>query len=424
MKKTIVLTAVILVFATALAQQPMQGTTTTIGGITRVCLKNWAEATICFGNEVAVRNQVVAGEPLADKAYDDYFTVRGDTLFIGERDDIRQTFYITVQLDSAKAAELIFCDHSEGTVHPNRQSAIKILACDDSKVNIGRESDKTTSVNNLKVWSFNNAVVKLKPKEVSGDTVCLYSRNESSIYARTVSGNNIQHTPNVSLGTSYSDPVETITGNKHWTVDFSWAFNNWSGSPFNPLKRLPAGYGISTTPTSYQLSVGYQLNILRDAWYLNVALGYESDVFNFDFDEITTDVNDFEDDGITPLSGQSDLFVRYYIKSLSLVTRYVTLPITLKYKHKWFTASLAVIPGISYTSSNTGFKCTMSEKYDPYLSLRRDVAADLNLFKCDIRLSVGMWNLVKLFVQTSTVPLFKDSPDVYPLKFGITIGRF
>ena len=66
----------------------------------------------------------------------------------------------------------------------------------------------------------------------------------------------------------------------------------------------------------------------------------------------------------------------------------------------------------------------MSEKYDPYLSLRRDVAANLNLFKCDIRLSVGMWNLVKLFVQTSTVPLFKDSPDVYPLKFGITIGRF
>ena len=273
------------------------------------------------------------------------------------------------------------------------------------------------------MWSFNNAVVKLKPKEVSGDTVCLYSRNESSIYARTVSGNNIQHTPNVSLGTSYSDPVETITGNKHWTVDFSWAFNNWSGSPFNPLKRLPAGYGISTTPTSYQLSVGYQLNILRDALYLNVALGYESDVFNFDFDEITTDVNDF-DDGITPLLGQSYLSVRYYIKSLSLVTRYVTLPITLKYKHKWFTASLAVIPGINYTSSNTGFKCTMSEKYDPYLSLRRDVAADLNLFKCDLRLSVGMWNLVKLFVQTSTVPLFKDSPDVYPLKFGITIGRF
>lgn len=96
MKKIIVLTAVILAFATALAQQPMQGTTTTIGGITRVCLKNWAEATICFGNEVTVRNQVVAGEPLADKAYDDYFTVRGDTLFIGERDDIRQTFYITV----------------------------------------------------------------------------------------------------------------------------------------------------------------------------------------------------------------------------------------------------------------------------------------------------------------------------------------
>ncbi|MBR0073725.1 MAG: hypothetical protein IJP95_07795, partial [Bacteroidales bacterium] len=219
------------------------------------------------------------------------------------------------------------------------------------------------------------------------------------------------------------DPVETITGNKHWTVDFSWAFNNWSGSPFNPLKRLPAGYDLRTTPTSYQLSVGYQLNILRDAWYLNIALGYESDVFNYAFEEYTS-TNEGAASGYPGLSGMDQLVKIYHLNSLSLVTRYVTLPITLKYKHKWFTASLAVIPGINYTSSNTGFKCTFSEKYDPYLSLRRDVAADLNLFKCDIRLSVGMWNLVKLFVQTSTVPLFKDSPDVYPLKFGITIGRF
>ena len=422
MKKTIVLTALILAFATALAQRPMQSDADAVGGITRVCLKNWAEATICFGNEMAVRKQVVAGEPLADKASDEYFAVRGDTLFVGERADIRQTFYITVQLDSAKPAELIFCDHSVGTVHPNGKSAIKILACDYSRVDIGSESDKKTPVGNLKVWSFNNAVVKLKPKEVSGDTVCLYSRNESSIYARTISGNTIQHTPNVTLGASYSDPVEKITGNKHWTADFSWAFNNWSGSPLNPLEQLPAGYDLRTTFSSYQLSVGYQLNILREAWYISFALGYESDVFNYYLGE-SSDMNVMGNYYPKPL-GINDLYEVYNLNSLSLVTRYVTLPITLKYKHKWFTVSLTAIPGINYTSSNTGFKCTFSEKYDPYLALRSDMAADLNLFKCDFRLSVGMWNLVKLFVQTSTVTLFKDSPDVYPFKFGITIGRF
>ena len=432
MKTTTILTTALLALATATAQAQQPGTTKTMDSdIGCVCVKNRASVSIVYGNEMFVRNEVMQTESLDDKAYNDYFAVRGDTLFIGEKADMRQTFYITVQLDSTKPSDIVFRDKSEGVVYPIGKSSIIITAIDDSKVDIGTADEKLAKVKMLKVWTFDNAVVKLKPQEVAGDTVCLFSRNESSIYAGDISGHNLYFTPNTHLGVSFKENKTINTLLKNVTADFSWAFNNWSGAAFNPFKEAPKGYELNTTFTSYQLSLGYHFNIFRHKLFLDLGLGYESDVYKFqDLKTSTNNVGTMVLSGGPTLdaigSGYSSILngYRYYNYSLSLVTRSITLPITLKYRKRGFTASLSVIPGINYSSRNTGYKYKMIY-YDSKPTYKNIVSGEINTFKCDVRLSVGLWNFVKVFFQASTVPLLDDSENrLYPFKFGFTLGRF
>ena len=430
MKTRIILTTALLALATATAQSQQPGTTTTMDeGIGCVCVKNRASVSIVYGNEMFVRNEVMQTESLDDKTYSDYFTVRGDTLFIGKKADMRQTFFITVQLDSAKPSDIVFRDKSEGVVYPNGKSPIIITAIDDSKVDIGTADTKRSRVKMLKVWTFDNAVVRLKPQEVAGDTVCLFSRNESNIYAGDISGRHLYFTPNTHLGVSFKENKTINTLLKNITADFSWGFNNWSGAAFNPFKEAPQGYELNTTFSSYQLGVGYHFNIYRHKLFLDLGLGYESDVYKFQELKSTTRGTLALSGGGATIASATEfndvaLGYRFYNYDLSLVTRYVTLPITLKYRKRGFTASLSVIPGINYSSPNTGYKYKMIY-YDSRPAYKNIVSGDLNTFKCDVRLSVGLWNFVKVFFQASTVPLLDDSNNkLYPFKFGLTMGRF
>ena len=111
--------------------------------------------------------------------------------------------------------------------------------------------------------------------------------------------------------------------------------------------------------------------------------------------------------------------------STRLVTRYVTMPIEFEYRDKGvlrnFRISLGVIPGLSFSSKNTGLKHELEQRGRNYQDSQSGVSRFINPYKLDVRLTFKRKGL-GMFLQVPTLPVFIDTATkVYPIKIGFML---
>lgn len=227
---------------------------------------------------------------------------------------------------------------------------------------------------------------------------------------------NLPHLPSVG---SKGESSKKSTNKPGFHLSFAWAFNNWGDAPFNGLNGMSGTYSLGTTFSSYQLALIYTpLNVKH--WVIGIGVGYESDIYRFSGDTYTsvipTDNPDVSTFGYKVLGNGT--------WSSRLVARYVTLPISFMYKPtKKFGIGLAAIPGLNYTSSNTGLKHKGKSFFDnSKMSDVENVSRVMNPYKLDARLTLAFGN-IGVFVQVPTMPVLKNMDrEVYPIKFGFILG--
>ena len=259
------------------------------------------------------------------------------------------------------------------------------------------------------------------------DGVVSYEYNDAEEFAEQVRAKvdrkvdklrvpNLSHLPSIDPKPEKS---KKSTNKPGFHLSFAWAFTNWGDAPLSGLNGMSAPYSLGTTFSSYQLALIHTpLNIKH--WVIGIGIGYESDVYRFSGDVYTSvvptqspDVNTF------------DRIEHANAKWASrLVARYVTMPLSVMYKtSKKFGIALAAIPGLNYTSGNTGLKHKGKSFTDnAKVTNVEDVSRVMNPYKLDARLTLVFSN-IGVFVQMPTMPVFKNMDrDVYPIKFGFILG--
>lgn len=204
-------------------------------------------------------------------------------------------------------------------------------------------------------------------------------------------------------------------------ADFLWGFTNWGSAPLSGLMKMPGNYELHTSFSSYQLGFNYAFLMSRH-WKFKVGINYESDIYKF-----TTDFVNFVDPGTGTSLEQiaaADRPIAGDNWSTKLVTRYISLPISIGYRagDKHFTCNLSVVPGLGFCGKHTGMKHTLKKRGTDYKDTE-SIADLLNPYKCDIRLDFGRYGGLKCFVQAPLLPVFVDPnlPKVYPIKIGFMI---
>ncbi len=227
---------------------------------------------------------------------------------------------------------------------------------------------------------------------------------------------NLSHLPSTGLK---GESSKKNTNKPGFHLSFAWAFNNWGDSPLSGLNGMDDPYAIGTTFSSYQLAAMYTpLNV--EHWAIGIGVGYESDIYRFSG-------NSYMSLGTTDDPAVSTFYNRNLGNaqwSSRLVARYITMPIALMYKPtRKFGIVLTAIPGLNYTSSNTGLK-HKGKSFDDNAKMTdvEDVSRVMNPYKVDARLTLVFTN-IGVFLQAPTMPVFKNMDrDVYPIKFGFILG--
>jgi hypothetical protein len=227
---------------------------------------------------------------------------------------------------------------------------------------------------------------------------------------------NLSHLPSTGLK---GESSKKNTNKPGFHLSFAWAFTNWGDATLSGLNGMSAPYSLGTTFSSYQLALIHTpLNIKH--WVIGIGIGYESDVYRFSGDVYTSVVPTQ-----TPDVNTFDRIEHANAKWASrLVARYVTMPLSVMYKtSKKFGIALAAIPGLNYTSGNTGLKHKGKSFTDnAKVTNVEDVSHVMNPYKLDARLTLVFSN-IGVFVQMPTMPVFKNMDrDVYPIKFGFILG--
>lgn len=203
---------------------------------------------------------------------------------------------------------------------------------------------------------------------------------------------------------------------------FLWAFTNWGDQWYSGLMKMDGANNLRTSFSSYQLEEHFAVMMTRH-WSLSLGIGYESDVYKMTNNYVSMGaggdlyvVDQTNLDAVSSLQGTSlDGW------SSRLVTRYVSLPITLQYRDvgifKKFKMSLSVIPALGFNSSHTGLKHEYERKGRNFQDVE-DISTHINPYKVDVRLSFQRkW--LGMFLQLPTMPLFIDNTvKVYPIKIG------
>lgn len=227
---------------------------------------------------------------------------------------------------------------------------------------------------------------------------------------------NLSHLPSTGLK---GESSKKNTNKPGFHLSFAWAFNNWGDAPFSGLNGMDDPYAIGTTFSSYQLAAMYNpLNV--EHWAIGIGVGYESDIYRFSG-------NSYMSLGTTDDPAVSTFYNRNLGNaqwSSRLVARYITMPIAVMYKPtRKFGIVLTAIPGLNYTSSNTGLKHKGKSFADnAKMTDVEDVSRVMNPYKVDARLTLVFTN-IGVFLQAPTMPVFKNMDrDVYPIKFGFILG--
>ena len=210
-------------------------------------------------------------------------------------------------------------------------------------------------------------------------------------------------------------------------LDFHWAFNNWGDQWYNGLMKMDGPYNLRTSFSSYQLSENYAV-VMTPHTKLSIGIGYESDVYKFTDNYVTMDATTGalatqDQAGVDAVSGVTGSLLGDW--STRLVTRYVTLPIEFEYRDmgilKGFKMAIGVIPGLSFSSKNTGLKHELERRGRNYQDNQEGVSKFINPYKLDVRLTFKRKGF-GVFLQVPTMPVFIDTgTKVYPIKIGFVI---
>ncbi len=209
--------------------------------------------------------------------------------------------------------------------------------------------------------------------------------------------------------------------------DFHWGFNNWGDHWYNGLMKMDGPYNLRTSFSSYQLSENYAI-VMTPHTKLSIGIGYESDVYKFTDNYVSMDVTNGalitqDQAGVDAVSNVTGSNLGSW--STRLVTRYVTMPIEFEYRDKGvlrnFRISLGVIPGLSFSSKNTGLKHELEQRGRNYQDSQSGVSRFINPYKLDVRLTFKRKGL-GMFLQVPTLPVFVDTgAKVYPIKLGFML---
>ena len=261
----------------------------------------------------------------------------------------------------------------------------------------------------------------------SYDGVISYEYNDVEEYADKVRSKvdrkvdklripNLSHLPSTGLK---GESSKKNTNKPGFHLSFAWAFNNWGDAPLSGLNGMSDPYSLGTTFSSYQLAlIATPLNY--EHWTLGIGVGYESDIYRFAGDTYMS----IGETGNPEVS-------TFYHKELGnarwasrLVARYVTMPVSVMWKPtRKFGIALAAIPGLNYTSSNTGLK-HKGKSYTDNAKMTdvEDASRIMNPYKLDARLTLVFTN-IGVFMQVPTMPVLKNMDrEVYPIKFGFILG--
>lgn len=197
---------------------------------------------------------------------------------------------------------------------------------------------------------------------------------------------------------------------------FAWGFNNWGEGLFGNYGKMPGGYSIRTSFSSYQLELAYY-PVREKHWCFGVGLGYESDIYRFNNKHVVIG----GPDGL----GYRTFEVPYANPCLDgktrLVTRYVNVPLTVKWSPEGnFVMGFTLLPGINYTGKNTGMKYEQESEGERYY-VQSSEASVMSMFKCDARLTLG-WRCLQIFGQVTTTSITTGMDrKCYPIKFGFVV---
>ena len=227
---------------------------------------------------------------------------------------------------------------------------------------------------------------------------------------------NLSHLPSTGLK---GESSKKNTNKPGFHLSFAWAFNNWGDAPLSGLNGMSDPYSLGTTFSSYQLAlIATPLNY--EHWTLGIGVGYESDIYRFVGDTYMS-IGETSNPEVSTFYHKELGNARWASR---LVARYVTMPVSVMWKPtRKFGIALAAIPGLNYTSSNTGLK-HKGKSYTDNAKMTdvEDASRIMNPYKLDARLTLVFTN-IGVFMQVPTMPVLKNMDrEVYPIKFGFILG--
>lgn len=209
---------------------------------------------------------------------------------------------------------------------------------------------------------------------------------------------------------------------------FLWGFNNWGSNWYNGLSKMDGAYELRTSFSSWQLELTYAVIMTRH-FYLDLGVGYESDIYKFTQPLIDIDQNGFLQDRFATIlnsnynsyTTNNQEFANTHLEDWSsrIVTRYISLPIDFVFRfNNEFKIGFAAIPALAFSSSHTGLKHEMDTKELEYQDVE-NISKYITPYKLDLRFTLR-YEHFGIFAQVATTSLFTDK-DVFPFKIGFII---
>ena len=290
------------------------------------------------------------------------------------------------------------------------------ITLDGSEVEVTFPNGVRHTVNSIVESSFTSIGNELKG--LIDELVYVFDSVSNATSAKSNSSSNVNNDGKKRRKYSVADRTN---------FDFHWGFNNWGDQWYNGLMKMEGPYNLRTSFSSYQLSENYAI-VMTPHTKLSIGIGYESDVYKFTDNYVSMDVTNGalmtqDQAGVDAVSNVAGSNLGNW--STRLVTRYVTMPIEFEYRDKGvlrnFRISLGVIPGLSFSSKNTGLKHELEQRGRNYQDSQSGVSRFINPYKLDVRLTFKRKGL-GMFLQVPTLPVFIDTATkVYPIKIGFML---
>ncbi len=290
------------------------------------------------------------------------------------------------------------------------------ITLDGSEVEVTFPNGVRHTVNSIVESSFTSIGNELKG--LIDELVYVFDSVSNATSAKSNSSSNVNNNGKKRRKYSVADRTN---------FDFHWGFNNWGDQWYNGLMKMEGPYNLRTSFSSYQLSENYAI-VMTPHTKLSIGIGYESDVYKFTDNYVSMDVTNGalmtqDQAGVDAVCNVAGSNLGNW--STRLVTRYVTMPIEFEYRDKGvlrnFRISLGVIPGLSFSSKNTGLKHELEQRGRNYQDSQSGVSRFINPYKLDVRLTFKRKGL-GMFLQVPTLPVFIDTATkVYPIKIGFML---